>query len=307
MVTNNKRRREGGPPRRHRQLQGMWSCWHEGDKKREQGLALLKKAEEILASKNNRAKIVATRAQCATTHKMHICRESNNSRIQSKAKTQRESTRMHRAKAAQSCAAQKGANPPKRKVSEQSKDAVREQQYAPHKCSNEYVATKKQVAKDMPARFPPKTRYKLATRRATSVPQDALRACHKTRYECATRRATSMQHDALHARNRHALCTKMHYAVRESGALHDTGELQGSSRHGRVTRRSSRHGGVSKRSSRHGRVTKRSSRYGGVHKRSSRYGRVNKRSSRYGGVTTHSRYGGGTRSLLRVSTAKFSG
>ena len=118
MVTNNKRRREGGPPRRHRQLQGMWSCWHEGDKKREQGLALLKKAEEILASKNNRAKIVATRAQCATTHKMHICRESNNSRIQSKAKTQRESTRMHRAKAAQSCAAQKGANPPKRKVSE---------------------------------------------------------------------------------------------------------------------------------------------------------------------------------------------
>ena len=115
MVTNNKRRREGGPPRRHRQLQGMWSCWHEGDKKREQGLALLKKAEEILASKNNRAKIVATRAQCATTHKMHICRESNNSRIQSKAKTHRESTRMHRAKAAQSCSAQKGANPPKRK------------------------------------------------------------------------------------------------------------------------------------------------------------------------------------------------
>ena len=129
----------------------------------------MKKAEEILASKNNRAKIVATRAQCATTHKMHICRESNNSRIQSKAKTQRESTRMHRAKAAQSCAAQKGANPPKRKVSEQSKDAVCEQQNAPHKCSNEYVATKKEVAKDMPARFPPKTRYKCATRRATSV------------------------------------------------------------------------------------------------------------------------------------------
>ena len=188
MVTNNKRRREGGPPRRHRQLQGMWSCWHEGDKKREQGLALLKKAEEILASKNNRAKIVATRAQCATTHKMHICRESNNSRIQSKAKTQRESTRMHRAKAAQSCAAQKGANPPKRKVSEQSKDAAREQQNAPRKCSNEDVATKKQgrsrYAREdpskitantllrvqaLPGRFPPKTRYKRATRRATSV------------------------------------------------------------------------------------------------------------------------------------------
>jgi hypothetical protein len=276
MVTNNKRRREGGPPRRHRQLQGMWSCWHEGDKKREQGLALLKKAEEILASKNNRAKIVATRAQCATTHKMHICRESNNSRIQSKAKTQRESTRMHRAKAAQSCAAQKGANPPKRKVSEQSKDAVREQQNAPHKCSNEYVATNKQVAKDMPARFPPKTRYKCATRRATSVRQDALRACDKTRYECATRRATSMQHDALHAQS-----TRFVY----KDAL----------RRARI-RRSSRYGGVTKRSSRHGGVTKRSSRHGGV----------TKRSSRYGGVTTHPRYGGGTKSLLQVSTAKFS-
>ena len=85
MVTNNKRRREGGLPKKHRQLHGMWSCWHEGDKKREQGLALLKKAEEILASKNNnRAKVVATRAQCATTHKMHIYRESNNSRIQTK-------------------------------------------------------------------------------------------------------------------------------------------------------------------------------------------------------------------------------
>jgi hypothetical protein len=219
MVTDNKRRREGGPPRRHRQLQGMWSCWHEGDKKREQGLALLKKAEEILASKNNRAKIVATRAQCATTHKMHICRESNNSRIQSKAKTQRESTRMHRAKAAQSCAAQKGANPPKRKVSEQSKDAVREQQYAPHKCSNEYVATKKQVAKDMPARFPPKTRYKLATRRATSVPQDALRACNTTRCMraidtlCVQRCTTPCENQAL-------------FTIRASyKALHDTGEL----------------------------------------------------------------------------------
>ena len=161
-------------------------------------------------------------------------------------------------------------------MSEQSKDAVREQQYAPHKCSNEYVATNKQVAKDMPARFPPKTCYS-ATRRATSVRQDALRACDKTRYECATRRATSMQHDALHAQS-----TRFVY----KDAL----------RRARI-----------KRSSRHGGVTKRSSRYGGVHKRSSRYGGVNKRSSRYGGVTTHSRYGGGTRSLLRVSTAKFSG
>ena len=134
-----------------------------------------------------------------TNNKMHprICRESNScgnqryklqSRIQSKAKTQRVSTRMHRAKVAQSCAAKKGANPPKRKVSEQSKDAAREQQNAPRKCSNEDVATKKQgrsrYAREdpskittntllrvqvLPGRFPPKTRYKRATRRATSV------------------------------------------------------------------------------------------------------------------------------------------
>ncbi len=82
----------------------------------------------------------------------------------------------------------KGANPPKRKVSEQSKDAVREQQNAPRKCSNKDVATKKQgrsrYAREDPSkitantllrvqtlsgRFPPKTRYKRATRRATSV------------------------------------------------------------------------------------------------------------------------------------------
>ena len=100
-------------------MQDMWqvSCWHEGYKKKEQGLALLKKTEEILASKNNN---------------------------QSKAKTQRESTRMHHVKVAQSCVVQKGANPPKTKVSEYSKDAVCEQQNASRKCSNEYVATKKQ-------------------------------------------------------------------------------------------------------------------------------------------------------------------
>ena len=133
-----------------------------------------------------------------TNNKMHprICRESNScgnqryklqSRIQSKAKTQRVSTRMHRAKVAQSFAAQKGANP-KRKVSEQSKDAAREQQNAPRKCSNEDVATKKQgrsrYAREDPSkitvntilrvqaltgRFPPKTRYKRATRRVTSM------------------------------------------------------------------------------------------------------------------------------------------
>jgi hypothetical protein len=108
-------------------------------------ISLLKKVEEILASKNNNsAKIVATRAQYATTHKMHICRERYNSRIQSKTKTQRENTRIHHTKVAKSCTAQKGANPPKRKVSEQSKDVVCEQQNAPHKFINEYVATKKQ-------------------------------------------------------------------------------------------------------------------------------------------------------------------
>ena len=196
---------------KRRQMQDMWqvSCWHEGDNEREQGLALLKKAEEILASKNNnRAKIVATRAQCATTHKMHICRESNNSRIQSKAKTQRESTRMHRAKAAQSCAAQKGANPPKRKVSEQSKDAVREQQYAPHKCSNEYVATKKQVAKDMPARFPPKTRYK---------------ALHDTGELPDALQDTGEFQSALHDTGE--LPSALHDTGELTSARHDTGEL----------------------------------------------------------------------------------
>jgi hypothetical protein len=188
------------------QMQDMCqvSCWYEGDNEREQGLALLKKAEEILASKNNNgAKIVATRAQCATTHKMHICRERYNSRIQSKTKTQRESTRMHRAKVAQSCAAQKGANPPKRKVSDQSKDVVCEQQNAPRKCINEYVATKKQgrsrYVREDPSKLP-QTRYcecrlcllGFLRRRATSVLQDVLRVCNKTRYECATTLSTSV-------------------------------------------------------------------------------------------------------------------
>jgi hypothetical protein len=77
---------------KRRQIQDIWqvSCWNEGDNKRDQGLALLKKTEEILVSKNNRAKIVATRAQSATTHKMHIYRERYNSRIQRKTKTRRE-------------------------------------------------------------------------------------------------------------------------------------------------------------------------------------------------------------------------
>ena len=134
-----------------------------------------------------------------TNNKMHpfICRESNSSgnqryklqsRIQSKAKTQCVSTRMHHAKVAQSCAVPNVANPSIRKVSEQFKDTVREQQNAPRKCSNEDVATKKEgrsryaredpskiTAKtiwrvqDLPGRFPPKTRYKCVTRRTTSV------------------------------------------------------------------------------------------------------------------------------------------
>ena len=137
---------------------------------------------------------------------------------------QRRSSRaqeMHHAKVAQSCAAQKGANPPKKKVSEQSKDAAREQQNAPRKCSNKDVATKKQgrskyaqgdpskIAANtllrvqaLPASFPPKTHYKRATRRATSVQQDALRSCNKTRYELAARRATSVQQDALRVYNK---------------------------------------------------------------------------------------------------------
>jgi DNA-nicking Smr family endonuclease len=207
----------GWSPKRH-QMQDMWqvSCWHEGDNKRVQGLALLKKTEEILSSKNNnRAKKVSTRAQCATTHKMHICRERYNSRIQSKTKTQRESTRMHRAKVAKTCSSQKGANPPKRKVSEQGKDVVCEQQNAPRKFINEYVATKKhgrsRYTREDPSKLP-QTRYcecrlyllGFLRRRATSVLQDVLRACHKTCYKRVTRRATSVQQHSVRACNRRA-------------------------------------------------------------------------------------------------------
>ena len=191
---------------KRRQMQDMWqvSWWHEGDNEREQGLALLKKTEEILASKNNnRSKIVVTRAQCATTHKIHICRERYNSRIQRKTKTHHESTRMHRAKVAQSCTVQKGANPPKRKVSEQSKDVVCEQQNAPRKCINEYVTTKKhgkRYVREDPSKLP-QTRYGeyrlcllgFLRRRATNLLQEVLRSCNKTRYECATTLGTIVQ------------------------------------------------------------------------------------------------------------------
>jgi hypothetical protein len=80
----------------------------------------------------------------------------------------------------------------------------------------------------LPARFPPKTRYKRGTRRVTSVQQDALRECNNTRYERAidVSRARNTTHymrviDML-------LCATTHYGVCESGVLHDTGELLGS-------------------------------------------------------------------------------
>ena len=115
-----------------------------------------------------------------TNNKMHprICRESNSSgnqrykllsRIQSKAKRQCVSTRMHRAKVTQSCAAPKGANPPKRKVSEQSKDAACEQQNAPCKCINEDVATKKQGRSKYAREDPSKNHRKHAVASAGSA------------------------------------------------------------------------------------------------------------------------------------------
>ena len=115
-----------------------------------------------------------------------------------------------------------------------------EQQNSPRKCINEYVATKKQVTQDTSERIPPKSRetgyceYRLCL-------QDVIRTRHKTRYECATRRATTVpqdalwtcsrhtpivQHDTLHVCNRHVIVCNDTLNVRESGVLHDTGELQ---------------------------------------------------------------------------------
>ena len=76
----------------------------------------------------------------------------------------------------------------------------------------------------VPVRFPPKTRnktcYERATRRAIRVQQDALRACNNTHYDGAI--------DAPRACNTtRYMCATTHYGVRESGALHDTGELPG--------------------------------------------------------------------------------
>jgi hypothetical protein len=119
------------------------------------------------------------------------------SRIQSKAKTQRVSKRMHRAKVAQSCAAPKGANPPKRKVSEQSKNASCEQQNAPRKCSNEDVATKRQVrsryAREDPSKITANTRCEAGFCLLGFPLRYVLQECNKTRYECATTLGTSVQ------------------------------------------------------------------------------------------------------------------
>ena len=135
----------------------------------------------------NTMSVARSRASAKQEPSKSKCKSNEPSRVTSQVH-QQVSARMHRAKVAQSCAAQKGANPPKRKVSEESKDAACEQQNAPRKCSNEDVATKKQVrsryaredpskitantllrVQALPGRFPPKTRYKRATRRATSV------------------------------------------------------------------------------------------------------------------------------------------
>jgi len=92
----------------------------------------------------NTMSVARSRASAKQEPSKSKCKSNEPSRVTSQAH-QQVSARMHRAKVAQSCAAQKGANPPKRKVSEQSKDAACEQQNAPRKCSNEDVATKKQV------------------------------------------------------------------------------------------------------------------------------------------------------------------
>jgi hypothetical protein len=114
----------------------------------------------------------------------------------------------------------------------------------------------------LPARFPPKTRYKRATRRVTSVQQDALRVCNNTRYERAIDAPRACNTTRYMRAIDKLLCATTLRRVR----------IRLSSRYGGVTRRSSRHGEVNKRSLRHWGVTRRSSRYGGVDTCSSRYG-----------------------------------
>ena len=110
----------------------------------------------------------------------------------------------------------KGSNPPKRKVSEQSKDASCEQQNAPCKYINEDVVTKKQ--------------------------QDVLKTCNKMRHdrvidtlrEC-NRLTTSVQHDVIQVYNRHVIvCKDTLRRVR----------IKRSSRYRGVTTLSSRYGGA---------------------------------------------------------------
>jgi hypothetical protein len=150
----------------------------------------------------NTMSVARSRASAKQEPSKSKSKSNEPSRVTSQAH-QQVSARMHRAKVAQSCAAPKGANPPKRKVSEQSKDASCEQQNAPRKCSNDDVATKKQVRSRYARRIPPKspqthvarqvsacwvshfgTCYKSATRRDMSVQQHSVRACN--------RRATSV-------------------------------------------------------------------------------------------------------------------
>ena len=69
----------------------------------------------------------------------------------------------------------------------------------------------------LPARFPPKTRYKRATRRVSSVSQDVLQACNKTRYERAIDAPLRWCNTTRYKRAIDTLlCEKTHYGVRES-------------------------------------------------------------------------------------------
>ena len=215
---------------------------------------------------------------------------------------------MHRAKDAQSCADQKVANPPKRKVSEQSKDAAREQQNAPRKCSNEDVTTKKpghsRYAREdpskitgntllrvqtLPGRFPPNTRYKRATRRDTSV--------QSTRY-CVQRRTTVCENQFAKTTMFLSVAPRSSFPWQFLSLHHDVlfHVLEDHDALSVVTRSWSfyyihgvacdvfvdpfkvpRYGGVTMRSSRYGGVTKRSSRYEGLHSARQDMGVVPKR------------------------------
>ena len=146
------------------------SYWHETNKKREQGSALLKKTEEILGSKNNnRAKIVVTRPQCATTHKMHLCRETT-----------------------KKCVVQKGTNSPKRKMCR-------------NKETRSLTTRPRGSLRNHPNRYGECSICLLGflRRHTTSAQQDVLWSSHKMWYECTTRHVTNVQQDSLRVWNRH--------------------------------------------------------------------------------------------------------